>query len=414
MAAQQEVKKATTDLDGFASLTSPIMRELELGMELKKCRKCGCMKDALEGAALAFGNSEEEKVQALLPTIEAFAARMEPLAYDCIGCKKCFGADATKELSVRFEGVEGDSCGGSCGSPAQAPVTRLKNVEGVAWPPYPGDYLVGAPGGSVAVCTLSSRDLAASLIAPGDPSIAIAGRCDTENIGVEKVVLNLLANPGVRWLILCGYEAEGHRTGDTFLNLKEKGVDANMRVLESASWRPVLKNLTLVDVARFREQIEVINLVGVTDAAQIAAVAGDLASRSLPPLSAFKDSSLSFERIKAKAPERLKLDPAGFFIVLPQSETGLILCEHYENNGRIAHVIEGRLASLIVSTVVEQGLITRLDHAAYLGRELAKAELFLKMGARYEQDAALGTLPLVELAGVKDTTCENTESCAGS
>ena len=36
-----------------------------------------------------------------------------------------------------------------------------------------------------------------------------------------------------------------------------------MRVLESASWRPILKNLTLLDVARFREQIEEVSLIGV-------------------------------------------------------------------------------------------------------------------------------------------------------
>ena len=63
----------------------------------------------------------------------------------------------------------------------------------------------------------------------------IAGRCDSENIGVEKVVLNVLANPRIRWLVICGDEAKGHRTGDAFVQLKERGVDANMRVLESAS-----------------------------------------------------------------------------------------------------------------------------------------------------------------------------------
>ena len=55
------------------------------------------------------------------------------------------------------------------------------------------------------------------------------GRCDTENIGVGKVVLNLLANPRIRWLVLCGQEAQGHRTADAFLRLKERGVDANMQ-----------------------------------------------------------------------------------------------------------------------------------------------------------------------------------------
>jgi tetrahydromethanopterin S-methyltransferase subunit A len=89
----------------------------------------------------------------------------------------------------------------------------------------------------------------------------------------------------------------------------------------------------------------------------------------------------------------LKLDRAGFFIILRQQQRGLIVCEHYENSGRLAHVIEGRSAALIASSAVERGLVTRLDHAAYLGRELAKAELALKTGADYEQDAALGELP---------------------
>jgi tetrahydromethanopterin S-methyltransferase subunit A len=105
---------------------------------------------------------------------------------------------------------------------------------------------------------------------------------------------------------------------------------------------------------------------------------------------------LHVERIRARAPKTLRLDKGGFFIVLPQATTGLIICEHYENSGRLAHVIEGRQAAVIAATVIEEGLVTQLDHAAYLGRELAKAEIALKTGAHYEQDAALGTLPSEE------------------
>ena len=303
----------------------PVLHEIARGMELKKCRKCGCMKDALDGAALAFGSSEEPDIQALLPMMSPYQDRMEPLAYDCIGCKKCWGADAIKELSVQFPDIEPETCGSGCAAKAaDMPVVRRTGMEQGAWPAYPGDYVVGALNGSVAVCTLSSRDLAALVVDRGAPHVAIAGRCDTENIGVEKVVLNLLANPAIRSLILCGYEAEGHRTGDAFLNLKAQGVDANMRVLESASWRPVLKNLTLMDVARFREQIEVIDLVGVTDPDAIALAVREAAARASFPLPVYAASSLACERIKAKAPERLKLDTAGFFIVLPQPETGLL------------------------------------------------------------------------------------------
>jgi tetrahydromethanopterin S-methyltransferase subunit A len=186
-----------------------------------------------------------------------------------------------------------------------------------------------------------------------------------------------------------------------------------MRVLESASWRPILKNLTLLDVAQFRQQIEEINLIGVTDIEGILAAVRDCSHR---PVQAFpavtvaadgrKDTLAAVEHIPAKAPKQLRLDRAGFFIVLPQPQKRLIVCEHYENNGRLAHVIEGRQAALIAATVVERGLVTQLDHAAYLGRELAKAEAALWNGVTYEQDAALGRLAAAEPHKMRESECQ--------
>jgi tetrahydromethanopterin S-methyltransferase subunit A len=155
-----------------------------------------------------------------------------------------------------------------------------------------------------------------------------------------------------------------------FLRLKEQGVDANMRVLESASWRPILKNLTLFEVARFREQIELVNLVGETavskivEAARRAAKEPTTALVSQTVIDSDKTTS-RVERLQARAPKILRLDKAGFFVVLPQAATGLIICEHYENSGRLAHVIEGRQGALIAATVIEQGLLTQLDHAVF-------------------------------------------------
>ena len=204
--------------------------------------------------------------------------------------------------------------------------------------------------------------------------MTIAGRCDTENIGIEKVVLNLLANSRIRWLVICGEEAKGHRAGNAFLRLKERGVDTNMRVLESASWRPVLKNLTLLDVAKFREQVDEMNLIGVTQLDRILTTVRECSAKTAPALSsAFLESDSScgelagVDHIDAEAPKQLRLDRVGFFIIIPQPQKGLILCEHYENNGRLAHVIRGRRADLIAATVVERGFLTQLDHAAYLG-----------------------------------------------
>src|SRR5260370_41168449 len=90
---------------------APALNEIARGMELKKCRKCGCMKDALNQAGRAFESSEEPEIRSLMPRISDYQARMEPLAYDCIGCKKCWGADATIELANHFDDVEFDTGG---------------------------------------------------------------------------------------------------------------------------------------------------------------------------------------------------------------------------------------------------------------------------------------------------------------
>jgi tetrahydromethanopterin S-methyltransferase subunit A len=413
------MSQASDIIENLPPRAAPALHEIARGMALKKCRKCGCMQDALNQAGRAFESSEEPEIRSLLPRISDYQARMEPLAYDCIGCKKCWGADATIELAKHFDEVELDTCGSgdehASGGGIESAVTSsnryARSSAIAAWPPHPGDYVLGNPEGSVAICTLSNRDLPARLIA--EPAVAIAGRCDTENIGVEKVVLNLLANPRIRWLVICGAEAKGHRAGDAFLRLKQRGVDADMRVLESASWRPILKNLTLLDVAQFRQQIDEVNLIGVTDIEGILAAVRDC---SHSPVQAFpavsdeangrKDTLAAVEHISAKAPKQLRLDRAGFFIVLPQPQKRLIVCEHYENNGRLAHVIEGRQAALIASTVVERGFVTQLDHAAYLGRELAKAEAALADEITYEQDAALGRLAAAEPHKTSKSDCQ--------
>jgi tetrahydromethanopterin S-methyltransferase subunit A len=389
---------------------APALHEIERGMALRKCRKCGCMKEALDAASRAFQNAEEPEIRALLSAIEDHQTAMESIAYDCIGCKKCWGADAIVQLANHFEEVAPSECSSDGDRSAKSMCASVNGQLETLWPPYPGEYIVGNPAGSVAICTLSHRELPQKLIAATGPDLAIAGRCDTENIGIEKVVLNLVANSHIRWLLLCGVEAPGHRAADAFLRLKERGVDANMRVLESASWRPVLKNLTLFDVVRFREQIELINLIGVTAVNKIVEAAHEAAKKTATALSSqtLRNSdkiASRVERLQARAPKTLRLDKAGFFVVLPQAAAGLIICEHYENSGHLAHVIEGRQGAVIAATVIEQGLITQLDHAAYLGRELAKAEIALKTGSHYEQDAALGVLP---------SKSQNTELCDDS
>lgn len=58
------------------------------------------------------------------------------------------------------------------------------------------------------------------------------------------------------------------------------------------------------------------------------------------------------------------------------------------NNGLLDTVIEGGSAPELYTLAIDRGLISRLDHAAYLGRELARAEYILRSGEPFVQDAA--------------------------
>src|ERR1700730_4806761 len=105
------MSQAPNIIQNLPSQAAPALHEIGRGMELKKWRKCGCMKDALDHAGGAFESSEEPEIRSLLPRISDYQSRMEPLAYDCIGCKKCWGTDAIIELANHFDDVQLDTCG---------------------------------------------------------------------------------------------------------------------------------------------------------------------------------------------------------------------------------------------------------------------------------------------------------------
>jgi dihydropteroate synthase len=48
--------------------------------------------------------------------------------------------------------------------------------------------------------------------------------------------------------------------------------------------------------------------------------------------------------------------------------------------------IRGRSWADVFSTIVRNGDVSLLDHAAYLGKELYKAELAIQFGRSFEQD----------------------------
>jgi tetrahydromethanopterin S-methyltransferase subunit A len=255
---------------------------------------------------------------------------------------------------------------------------------GAAWPVLEGRYKVGKKQSPIAVCTMSSVDMEFPM-----DKIAIAGKCVTENMGIEKIVKNTISNPSIRYMIICGKVPMGHFVDNAIISLIDNGVDPEGRIIGAKGGIPVVKNLTPQEIERFRRQVTPVNMAGETDVAKVMEKVDELFQENPGP---FQGGSVVQEipRMQASHTERdYVADPRGYFTIYPNMETREILVEHHDINGRITKVIAGKNAEEIYHTIVREGLLSRFEHAAYIGRELAKAELAIRKNLQYEQDRDL-------------------------
>ena len=144
-----------------------------------------------------------------------------------------------------------------------------RKVEPKNWPPLKGTYLLGSAYSPVAVLIVKNtvgkgpeEELMEKAI---DWGASIAGTCRTANRGLEKVVLNTVTNPNIRWLIVTGLRDNAHKVGLAALMLWKFGVDNLHRVLcgdEPCSPKTIpeaaLPNISTDIIERFRKQIMVV------------------------------------------------------------------------------------------------------------------------------------------------------------
>jgi tetrahydromethanopterin S-methyltransferase subunit A len=279
------------------------------------------------------------------------------------------------------------------------------------WPVVDGDFTVGDPAGCVAVCVLTSAELKAPLAAI--PEVAIAGTLQTANLGVERVVRNVTANPSIRFLLVCGKESKLFQPGDALVALRQSGFEPGGRIAGTGAFEPLLKNLAPLLVEHFRTQVELVDRRGETAAGPLREVIAALAARNpgahqrpdpaatAPPV--FKPLRPGGDR------EPLRYDPKGYFVILIEAPE--ILIRHYSPGHAPLHEMRGRNPSSLLLGLLREGLVSQLSHAGYLGIELAKAQLAIKAGVAYEQDRplAIGAGPVefnaaVEVGAVEGTT----------
>ena len=121
--------------------------------------------------------------------------------------------------------------------------------------PWGGEFTPCNPNGYVAVVILNVE------YTPSD-KVAIYGPLKTENIGIEKIVANVISNPHIRYIVVCGDDIRGHCSGLSLISLNKNGIDKQHRIIDAPGAIPYIENLNDEAIDRFCKQIEIVNLIG--------------------------------------------------------------------------------------------------------------------------------------------------------
>jgi tetrahydromethanopterin S-methyltransferase subunit A len=106
----------------------------------------------------------------------------------------------------------------------------------------------------------------------------MCGSCKTENLGLEKVIANIVANPNIRFMLCVGTEVKGHLAGQTMIALHKNGVKEG-RVVGAEGAIPFIENLKDDAIKRFQEQVECVNIMEAEDLNTIKAKMNELKAR---------------------------------------------------------------------------------------------------------------------------------------
>lgn len=96
--------------------------------------------------------------------------------------------------------------------------------------------------------------------------------------------------------------------------------------------------------------------------------------------------------IEARKDDERRPDSKGYFRIFVDRRKGKIVAIH-QHNQKPSTIIKGEKAEEICSTIIKMKLVSTLNHASYLGRELEKAETALKIGKTYLQDEEIFSYP---------------------
>ena len=259
---------------------------------------------------------------------------------------------------------------------------RKKSTE---WPLYKGQSaILGSRKSQVGIVTLWTPN---KLIADKIPSEKYAVIDNLFSMaGISFLVRNLLANPSVRYLVLCGADKSG--SGRALKALFEKGIDSKYVIIGQPGYS-IDREIGTGAIELLRRNVELIDMIGVLDGlAVLESIEGLKTKDAYSKPMVFDEPKIpEYDSIPESRLMRIDLDPKGNLVVSTQGRN--ILVDHYSPHGRLMARFRALTAYRMYKLLLSHDIISELEHAMYIGTELQKAELAIKLGLKYVQDQPL-------------------------
>ncbi|MBI3051002.1 hypothetical protein HYY74_00935 [Candidatus Woesearchaeota archaeon] len=155
------------------------------------------------------------------------------------------------------------------------------------------------PESNLAVCTLwTPLEIVERHLSEDD--YAIIGQLYSKDAGLNTVLRYCLSNKRIRYIVVCGQDRTG--SGQALINLKEKGIDAESRVI-GVPGAAVDKEIPKDAVERFRKNVEILDFRNETHYSRLK----DEIKR-LPKLESYGTPE-EFPEAKVELPESFPTDP---------------------------------------------------------------------------------------------------------
>jgi tetrahydromethanopterin S-methyltransferase subunit A len=256
------------------------------------------------------------------------------------------------------------------------------------WPFKPGKYHVLDDTAPVVVVMPDNESLAENLAA-----LSVQGLCMVSSVcrsvsDIEKLIKNVEANLAVHCLIVAGgSEEKAYPAVEALATIFGDRADTSEKA--ATLIHAVRGKLKSLDFDALQKRVNVVNMLHCTDIDRIIADVKKHGSEVIRPDAGFVvqgyDTTLGVPRVIAPSSmsHDFKNDKAGTFVIGVQNKS--IIVEHYNSKGELLRLIEGTSARDLCILLVRNGWVSRLDHAAYLGRHLALAETAIQQGIPYDQ-----------------------------